>query len=1453
MPSTPDPTAASSPTESPADSPAEKQLTARDPAAAAAPLRRRRRSLVLGLLALPTVICAGALALWWSLATAAGSQWLLSHVAGLQLEAPQGSLLGDFSARHLRYTLPGSADSIELDGLQWQGLQLSWNRSALLWLDVKLSRLQAERVQVMLTPSKAPAKAPTNLLLPLGLQIGLLDIKTLQIPSGSAKPVTDLRAVIDLSAEQGRTHQITIKQLDWDLLRLSGSATVASSGDLLLSSTVQLQSLPNDRDLPAWGAAIQANGPLKNLAITAALQSKNQQLVAQAQVLPFAAWALPQMQISTRQLDLSALLSGAPQTALTGQAAVSSKTSTLPGLPALPGMSADVVTLAVKAELTNDAAGRWNEQRLPVRSLALALDFSPADPAALNIQGLDLLLGSAAAPAGRASALAKSSSQAGSQLSIALENLRSDGLDSRLIPLQASGNLVLSTTRSIDQLVSDQQAPLQLQISTQLTGRLTQPRATGTKSAALSVPVSLRAQARASRAGIDLESFTLKAAEAVLNASGELTLAESGSLMQGWRAKVQATAQAQDLRPLWRGPDGSAWQRLPQPLAAVLDADLAVGPTANGKAASLLSQAPNGTARLQLKPGTLGGVAVSADVTYERTERGAPQLRAELLAGANKIVADARLDAAGANQQSEQLVAELDLRAGQLASLQPLLASFGPQFQLQLLGSLEGKILLQARQAVTGQKPADAWVWHSEADLQARGLLLGGVAAAQPIRLRSGQLRWDVSSTLDAPLLAQLQMEQLSGVGFALPTSTATLKGNWAKHLLQVNTVLEGRVPAALIPPGQAADQLIRGPIKISAQAGLNATPEQIWRDGGQWLASNIDLLARPEETPRGPWLQAQGLSLKLDWAPTGLLRQAAMQPGRLELFGAGLRWQQLGWSRSEGFATRQLAGMITDKAVLDLQLEPLAVAPLLTRWQPDFGWGGTLVVAGHARISTQPTLSVDLALERSAGDLTVTDDYGTQQLGLTDLRVALLGSPGIWHLTQALAGSNVGVLGGALTARNNDGALLPNPSSQLEGVLEARVANLGTWGAWVPAGWRAGGTLFASAGFSGQLRAPEIKGRAGGNNLTLRNPLLGIDVRGGEFALTLAGGKAELEYFKARGGDGEITASGSMLLGASPRADLRFSADKFALLRRVDRRLVVNGNMQLRLDNAALDLQGRLNVEEGLFDFSRGNAPELASDVVVLRPNKGPAVVVAKAAPPRAITVKLDINLGRNLRVLGHGINTLLSGELQLTQAPSGPVLYGTINTERGTFDAYGQKLNIERGQITFAGVLDNPRLDVLAIRPGENDVRVGVAVTGTALAPRIKLYSDPDMPDTSKLSWLVLGRAPDTLQGADTALLQSAALALLSGSGESVTGKLFKSVGLDEVSVTGSGTAARGTVVRLGRQVSQRWYVGYERGLNATTGSWQLIYRIAQRFTLRAQSGDQNALDLIWQWKWE
>jgi translocation and assembly module TamB len=418
--------------------------------------------------------------------------------------------------------------------------------------------------------------------------------------------------------------------------------------------------------------------------------------------------------------------------------------------------------------------------------------------------------------------------------------------------------------------------------------------------------------------------------------------------------------------------------------------------------------------------------------------------------------------------------------------------------------------------------------------------------------------------------------------------------------------------------------------------------------------------------------------------------------------------------------------------------------------------------------------------------------------------------------------------------------------------VLEAQVANLGTWGAWVPAGWRLGGNMRTSTVIGGRFGAPEYTGEMRGSGISVRNAVQGVNVSEGEVMVRLQGASARIERFEARGGAGSVRLEGSASLGEAPKAQLRLVAERFQLLGRVDRRIVASGAAQLALDAQTLSLDGRFGVDEGLVDFSRGDAPGLADDVVVSGRKNAETRPAATTGRARAVTLDLQVELGERLRVRGHGLDTGLRGELRLS-APAGKLaVNGSVRTADGTYAAYGQKLEIDRGVLAFSGLAENPRLDIEATRPNL-DLRVGVAVTGTALNPRVRLFSEPEMSDTDKLSWLVLGRAPDGLGRADTALLQRAALALLAGEGGGPTDPVTRAIGLDDVSVRQTEGDVRETVVSLGKQLSRRWYVGYERGLNATTGTWQLIYRIAQRFTLRAQSGLDNSLDVIWTWRWQ
>ena len=257
-----------------------------------------------------------------------------------------------------------------------------------------------------------------------------------------------------------------------------------------------------------------------------------------------------------------------------------------------------------------------------------------------------------------------------------------------------------------------------------------------------------------------------------------------------------------------------------------------------------------------------------------------------------------------------------------------------------------------------------------------------------------------------------------------------------------------------------------------------------------------------------------------------------------------------------------------------------------------------------------------------------------------------------------------------------------------------------------------------------------------------------------------------------------------------------------------------------------------------------------LGDDVVILsRPAAGATTPAStrSGTPPAAggipvqTTLALSVDLGPDFRVQGRGIVTRLAGTLQLRgNAGEAPRLNGEVRTVLGTYRAYGQRLDIEQGVLRFTGSFDNPSLDILAVRPNLSQ-RVGVQITGTAAAPRVRLFSEPELPEAEKLAWLVLGRSGAN-GGAEAAVLQQAALALLGRNGQGLSGGLANALGLDELSIAGAATRTDGTTsaatVTLGKRISRDFYVAYERSLAGTLGTISIFYDLSRRFTLRART---------------
>lgn len=1353
------------------------------------------------MLALLVMLLAALVALpWWALRTEAGSAWLLRLVPGLLVAEPRGALLGGaFSARQIEWR---GADGLEvsIEGLRWSGLAVGRSAMVRTWLQVSLDELAATRVIVKPAAGDGgpPRAAPTDLRLPIAVDIARLRIGELR-PAGPADtPLEDVQARVRLGSDEGAWHRIDELSLRRDRIALRGSVRVGTESPLGTEARVELGSLDGAR-LP-WRAELHARGPLERLRVDATLRAgaagaagdERATLDAVATLRPFEAWPLPELDARTRALDLSLLGEGLPVTSLDGRAHLDADGWSRPA--------------RVVIDLANTKPGRLNEGRVPVARLRVDGAARPDRPERFDA---GTLLVEFAQDGGRLEGHGTIDG-ATATLDARVVTLRADRLDARLAALVLDGPLKAR--------LEDPAARRRFELQAQLAGRVGASR-----------PVELTLDVAGERDGgrerIELRELLARAGDARARLVGR---AERDPADRGWSLAADARLDRFDPLPFWSGREDSPWRRGPHRVNASAKAELRVVPPRTAGLDAWIG-ALRGDATLVLADSVLAGVPLAGELSLAARDAGLSP-KGSLAAGGNRVAFDGTLARGGADRWN----ARVDAPA--LAALEPLARLLLPAGAPApgLAGALAGEL------RVDGRWPRIA----SEGRATLAQARWSGLSAA------SAQARWSVGApalaAAQAPLELQLDVADLRLArdrpidGVSLRTS-----GTLADHRIELRATSPLRPPAwvdqvAGVATGRAtvAQLQARGTVNDARDAwrGRIALLQLGAGDGSDGDATRV------------PWLRARDLSwvVTLDRA-SGRPAGVSAEPGRVELLGAALKWSRLAWNASP----RRLS--------VQAELEPLAVAPWLQRLQPEFGWSGDLAVGARIDVDSADGFTADVVIERRSGDLVIRDpvlaDVPPQPLGLSDLRLALNARDGTWHFTKALAGSTLGVAAGAVSLRTDPAAPWPDAATPMQGVLEVQVAKLGAWGTWLPAAWRLSGTLNASAQIGGRFGAPEYTGRVSGRGIGVRNVLEGVNVTDGELDVALQGPSARIERAVARAGSGSVRVEGGASFGAEPRAQLRLVADRFQLLGRVDRRIVASGDAALLLDTDTLKLDGRFKVDEGLVDFTRGDAPALSDDVQVVRPGRveraEPDAQAQAARRARPVNLDLTVDLGDALRLRGRGLDTRIAGQLRLG-APGGRLaVNGSVRAVDGQYAAYGQKLEIERGVITFNGPAENPRLDILAIRPNL-DVRVGVAVGGSAQAPRIRLASEPEMSDTDKLSWLVLGRGPDGLGRTDTALLQRAALALLAGEGETPTDQISGLIGLDELSVRQSDGEVRETIISLGKQLGRRWYVGYERSLNATTGNWQLIYRVAQRFTLRAQSGLDNSLDLIWTWRW-
>ena len=492
--------------------------------------------------------------------------------------------------------------------------------------------------------------------------------------------------------------------------------------------------------------------------------------------------------------------------------------------------------------------------------------------------------------------------------------------------------------------------------------------------------------------------------------------------------------------------------------------------------------------------------------------------------------------------------------------------------------------------------------------------------------------------------------------------------------------------------------------------------------------------------------------------------------------------------------------------------------------------------------------------------------------------------------------GPRIGSISGQLEATMRDAWTLDRQAAW-QGSLRTDIPDLAWVAELLGETWKSGGRFNGELKLAGTPERPLASGRFTGEALALTLPEQGMRLTDGVLDARLddnllrvsrlafdsplqpaprplqrISGEA-LEKLTARPGRLEIAgqmrvdpgASSSFYGRGNEGATLDLRLDRVGVYQLPGQWMLLSGDSTISLLKEALAVRGRLAVDAAFWQMAPPGAPRLSDDVVVKTADGEP--------PPSAFRPRLDLDLetdlGRNFHFRGLGLEARLAGSVRLrAEGRDLPRASGRIRTQGGRYEAFGQQLEIERGILTFQGLLDNPAIDARAVRRGLA-VEAGVQISGTVQRPVVRLFSDPDLPDVEKLSWLVLGHGPE--QGGEGAamLLLSAAGSLFGNDSGGLVRQIKQGFGIDEFSVRQGGIGGDGgrqlgsrvvgssfnttsgtgdQILSIGHRLSNNALLSYDQALGRAGSVVKLTISLNRQVSLVARAGSDNALDVLY-----
>jgi translocation and assembly module TamB len=499
------------------------------------------------------------------------------------------------------------------------------------------------------------------------------------------------------------------------------------------------------------------------------------------------------------------------------------------------------------------------------------------------------------------------------------------------------------------------------------------------------------------------------------------------------------------------------------------------------------------------------------------------------------------------------------------------------------------------------------------------------------------------------------------------------------------------------------------------------------------------------------------------------------------------------------------------------------------------FSSEGLLEGNGKIRRSAAGMLTGNASITSPQGRFTYNEHPDQPALTYTGLALNATLAPGNQQVTLRAALNGNGRLDGQIS--------ILGAQETLAGDIGVHLDNLSFISLFTDALANVKGRLDGDFKLGGTLSEPSITGQAGVDGFAAEIPDAGLKLTEGKLTLSAADTRQLRISGSVTSGKGALAIEGTAGLDAQTPTSITLKGNNVTAVDIPAAKVSISPDLLVRRDAQGINATGSVRLENADVNLDKlpgGGVNKASSDIVIVDQPQQPA---GSGATP--ITASIKVDLGSHAHLVGMGLDGHLSGVLTVDERPGRSTTGQGQIAVNGTYKAYGQNLQIQQGLLLFASTpIDNPGLNIRALRsltPNatiDQGQQVGLQISGTAQHPVLTVFSNPVMDQSDALSYLVTGKPLSQVKGGEGSMVNAAAQALGSATGNLLAKSIGSKLGIDDIGVSSSDALNGSSAFTVGKYLSPRLYLSYGVGLFDPGQVITLRYRISRRWSFEAQN---------------